>query len=45
MSDADTELLMCRNRIGESMYRKVLRFFKNVCKNPADPKESSLFLT
>ena len=45
MTEADTDLLFWRNKIGETLYKKFLRFFKNVCKNPADPKESQLFLT
>jgi hypothetical protein len=27
------------------MYKKLIRFFKNVCKNPTEDKESELFLT
>ncbi len=45
MTDADMELQYTRNNIGEERYRKILRFFRNVCKNPVETKESLLFLT
>ena len=44
MSDADAELVTLRNRVGDRVYRKLVRFFRNVARNPAE-KESALFLT
>jgi len=40
LSEADTDLLYLRSKIGDIMYKKFLRFFRNVCKNPAEDKES-----
>ena len=45
MNDMDAELLVTKNRIGETQYRKLLRFFRNICKNPVESKDSGLFLT
>lgn len=45
MNDMDAELLITKNRIGETQYRKLLRFFKNICKNPVESKDSGLFMT
>lgn len=39
------ELQLTRNTIGDERYRKTVRFFRNVSKNPAEVKDSKLFLT
>ena len=39
------EFMAWKGKIGENHYRKLLRFFRNVCSNPVQTKNTSLYLT
>ena len=40
VNENDNEMILWKSKVGEQNFKKFLRFFKNVCKNPAEPKES-----
>ena len=41
MDEADIELNQIKDKIGEKMFEKYMRFFKNVAKNSADALKDS----
>lgn len=45
MTEADQDVLVWRNKLGEQLYKKFLRCFRTLAKNPGEEKESKLFLT
>ena len=45
VSEQDAETLFWKNKLGEIAYKKLLRFFRGVCKNPGEIRDSLLFLT
>lgn len=46
MDEADIELNSIKDRIGEKLFSKYMRFFKNVAKNSNDAlKESHIYMT
>jgi hypothetical protein len=46
LDEADLDLMAIQRKIGEKMYNKYMRFFKNVAKNTLDAlKDSQVFIT
>ena len=46
MDEADIELNQIKDKIGEKLFSKYMRFFKNVAKNPNDAmKQSQIYIT
>ena len=45
LNELDSELIQYKNKLGERTFKKFMRFFRNVSKNPAEPIDSLVFLT